>query len=338
MLRTCLNENISDYCASIISALIKAECEAATVQSNHGPESGSNIFNDGVVGEEMVHAGASIMLIRECLDRIAKKKGQMEKCTNECRKCLSVLKDVAPIVMPLLLHQSPEANSHVDPRSTIAEAWFLTMTSLVSICRNHEQIAASLVGDDVESFLGESLSIAIALIFLKDMGTKDASARAIQRGMSLDGPQTLAMLGFASECMLLGPSILVAGGRSILSVIQVNDAVGQSNIGVTILAASLLRAVSGALPPWAVEETPTLIQSMYVAMGSDCDKLIQILSAATKVAASAPFGAINSGELLAGRYLDVSNVHIESFLRQSKEVCVKGMFFQVAVLSSQYIM
>jgi len=332
VLRTCLNENISDYCASIISALIKAECEAATVQSNHGPESGSNIFNDGVVGEEMVHAGASIMLIRECLDRIAKKKDQMEKCTNECRKCLSVLKDVAPIVMPLLLHQSPEANSHVDPRSTIAEAWFLTMTSLVSICRNHEQIAASLVGDDVESFLGESLSIAIALIFLKDMGTKDASARAIQRGMSLDGPHTLAMLGFASECMLLGPSILVAGGRSILSVIQVNDAVGQSNIGVTILAASLLRAVSGALPPWAVEETPTLIQSMYVAMGSDCDKLIQILSAATKVTASAPFGAINSGELLAGRYLDVSNVHIESFLRQSKEVCVKGNWKKLKVI------
>ena len=83
-----------------------------------------------------------------------------------------------------------------------------------------------------------------------------------------------------------------------------------------ILAASLLRGVSGALPPWAVEDVPTLFLSLYVAMGSDCNKYIQILSASTKVRAASPFGAINAGELLAGRYLDVSSLHLDSFLNQ----------------------
>jgi len=332
VLRTCLKANISNYCASIISALIKAECEAAAVQSNRGPQSGSNIFSDCVIGEEMLHAGAYIVLIRECLDRIGKEEGQMEKHMEECRRCLSVLKEVSPLVMPLMLHHSPEATSHVDPRPTIAEAWFLTMTSLVSICKKHNHIASSLVKDDMESFMGESLSVTVSLSFLKDLGSRESSSPATQKGMSLDGPHTLAMNGFTSECMIAGPRILTKMGRSIVSIVQVNHIFDQSNIGVIILAASLLRAVSGALPPWSVEDTPTLAQSMYLAMHSDPDAFIEIFSAATKVTASANFGAIKSGELLAGRYLDVSNKHIESFLHQSKEVCIKGNWKKLKVI------
>jgi len=179
------------------------------------------------------------------MGKIGQKK--LESCTNETRKCLLVLKDVAPAVMPLLMHESPEAKSHVDPRPTIAEAWFLAMSSLVSICRHNGDIAASLVRDDVEYFLGESLSIAIALIFLKSLGSKTGSSPVSQKGMSLDGPHTLAFLKFESDCMLLGPSILSAAGRSILSGIQVNDTFGRSDIGAAILSASLLRAVSGEM-------------------------------------------------------------------------------------------
>merc|ERR1712194_45297 len=173
----------------------------------------------------------------------------------------------------------------------------------------------------------------IALIFLKSLGSKSVDGtHKFQKGMSLDGPHTLAFLKFASDCMLLGPSIVSAAGKSILSGIQVNDTFGQSDIGAAILAASLLRAVSGALPPWAVEEIPTLMRSMYVAFGSDCDRLIQILSVSTKVTASVPFWAIDSGELLAGRYLDVSHHHVESFLRQSKMVCTKGNWNKLKVI------
>lgn len=326
VLRASMKEAITDYSANITSTLIKAECEAATLQCNQGPESGSNFFNDNIVGEDMVHAGVYIMLIRDCLDRIAKTKGQVEKDMNECRMCLLVLKNVAPAIMPLLLHQSPEANSHVDPRITIAEAWYLTIGSLVSICQSHEQIASSLVGDGVESFFGESLSVAYALIFLKDLGTKKTLPPAIQKGMSLDGPHTRAILEcFVSESIRLGPSIVSAGGASILSSVQVDDDFGQqNNMGLAILISALYRSVSGAVPPWAVEESPTLFKSIYVAMGSNCDAFIQILHVSTKLKASVSFGGIRAGELLGGRYLDVSDRHIESFLTKSKEVCNKG--------------
>jgi len=90
----------------------------------------------------------------------------------------------------------------------------------------------------------------------------------------------------------------------------------------------------GALPPWSVEEVPTLIRSMYLALSSDCNKLIQTLSVSTKVTASTPILSLSSGELLAGRYLDVSHHHIESFLHQTKEVCTKGMFS--TTLASQF--
>jgi hypothetical protein len=272
----------------------------------------------------MAHAGVYIILIRDCLDRIAKNKDQIETGVQECRKCLSVLHYCAPVVTQLLVHSSPEANSHVDPRPTIAEAWYLTLGSLVSICRNHEMVAACLISDGVETIFGESLSLAMALIFLKELGTKKDPARPIQIGLSLDGPHTLAMQSFISGSVLLGPSILA--GTSILSVIQLNQlSFGTPQIcGPAVLIAALLRSVSGALPPWTVEDAPALFRSIYIAMGSDGDGFVQMLRVSTKLTASASFGGIRPGELLAGKYLNASDSHIESFLSQTKDVCNKG--------------
>ncbi len=297
-----------------------------------GPVAGSSYFNDCVVGEEMAHAGVYIMLIKESLDRIAKNNDDTEAGVNESRKCLSVLQKCAPLVMRLLVHSSPEATSHVDPRPTIAEAWFLTLISLVSICQNDSALASSLIGIGVEKFFGESLSLAIALIFLKDLGTKKDPARPIQIGLSLDGPHTLAILSYISESVLLGPSILAE--TSILSIIQLS----QSNFGSrpvcgpAILMAALLRSISGALPPWIVEEAPALFRSIFIAMEGDIEVFVQNLRASTKLTASASFGGIRSGELLAGKYLDASDSHIESLLSQTKEVCNKGNWQKMKVI------
>ena len=272
----------------------------------------------------MVHAGLYIILIRDCLDRIAKNKDEIETGVHECWKCLSVLQYCAPSVTQLLVHSSPEANSHVDPRPTIAEAWYLTLGSLVSICRNHEMVAACLIGDGVEKLFGESLSVVMALVLLKDLGTKKDPARPIQIGLSLDGPHTLAIQSFVSESVILGPSIIAE--TIILSVIQLNRSsfVAPQICGPAILIAALLRSISGALPPWTVEEAPALFRSMYIATGSDGDVFVQILRVSTQLTASASFGGVRPGELLAGKYLDASDSHIESFLSHTKEVCNKG--------------
>ena len=85
VLRASIKESITDYSANMITALIKAECEASTLQCNQGPNSGSNLFNDNIVGEDMVNTGVYIMLIKDCLDRIAKKNDQaVEKDAVEC--------------------------------------------------------------------------------------------------------------------------------------------------------------------------------------------------------------------------------------------------------------
>lgn len=272
----------------------------------------------------MANAGLFVLLIRECLNRIAKSMGQLEIRLIECQRCLKCLQHCAPLVKQLLLHPSPEPSNHVDPRPTIAEAWYLTSCSLVSICRSHDMFAACLINDGVDKFFGESLALFTALIFLKDLGTKKDPSRSIQLGCSLDGPHTLAIQSFISASILLDASIV-----SIIQLNQLNDTNFVS--GSAILIAALLRSFSGALPPWTVEEAPELFHSLYIATGSDAG-FAQTLRLSAKLTASTSFGGVRSGELLAGKYLDASDSHIESFVSQSKEVCIKGNWQKMKVI------
>ena len=280
------------------------------------------MFIDNVVGEEFLHAGCYILLVRDCIDRIAMKKDNNE--VIECHMCLSVLRSVAPVVIPLLVHHSPEATAHVDPRPTIAESWFLTLKSLVSVCQKNDKIASNLANEGIECLLADSLGVVMSLIFLKDLGTKTTTAPEVQRGMTLDGAQTLAMTSFSAESLKLGPSVL---SERAIDIVQVADALGSTSVCPAIFIAALLRAVSGALPPWSVEDLPDLFESVYISFGSNPDDFAQLLSISTKLKSALSFGGVRNGELLAGRYLDVSDNHIKSFISQTKEVCNKGMCF-----------
>lgn len=328
-MRICIGSMQSRYRLCVLFFCHVNECNLIHVPYHVGPDAGSSSFNDRVVGEDMAHAGLFIILIRECLNRIAKSMGQLEMRLIECQRCLKCLQHCAPFVKELVLHPSPESSSHVDPRPTIAEAWYFTSCSLVSICRS--QFAACLINDGVDKFFGESLALFTALIFLKDLGTKKAPSRSIQLGCSLDGPHTLAMKSFISESVLLGPIIL--NDASILSIVHLNQLNDTQYVsGTAILIAALLRSFSGALPPWTVEEAPELIKSLYIATGSDADGFAQILRVSAKLTASSSFGGVRSGELLAGKYLDASDSHIESFVSQSKEVCIKGNWQKMKVI------
>lgn len=327
LLRNCFKRCIPEYCVGVISAIIKAECDSATTQCNQGPPSGSNFFNDVIIGEDKLHAGAFITAVGECLSIISSRSN--ERSVEDCRRCVRILQSSAPVVIPLILHPSPEASGHVDPRPTIAEAWFRAMTSLVEICRNNEQIASHLIADNVQDLIGSTLYATIALTFGKDLGSKKAPPSTIQNGMSLDGPQTLAMMEFATESILLGPSILSAAGESFTNQVQlqpIQESPSAEALGAAIVATGLLRAASGALPPWAVELTPTLLRSVNTALGSDTDIFIAVLMIATKLQTA-------RGDLLAGRYFEnVSSIHIDSFLSKTKEICIKGMLLLCSVV------
>jgi hypothetical protein len=310
---------VTDYATDVASAVIRAECDAAVCQCDQGPISGSNIFNDNVVGDEMLHAGAYFMAVKDSLNRIVSHlKTGLEEALTELRRCLAILKRSAVAVHSLLLNKSSEATSHTDPRPTVAEAWFLTMTSLVSIFRG-ANLTSHLTSDDrVEELIGDALYVSIALIFMKDLGNKKSAPSTVQSGMSLDGPQTLAMMEFMTSAILFGPGGLAATARSFTTHFQLEHLIQSEELGATIIAAGLLRAASGALPPWAVELTPPLIRSLFIALGNNCDIFIQILKNSTKIKCS--------GNILAGRYFEhVSSVHIDSFLSKTRDACNRGM-------------
>jgi hypothetical protein len=333
LLRAC--QSMTDYSSGVLTALIKAECETAVAQCGQGPQSGSNLFKESIVGEAMIHSGAYVMLIGEYLKHVSSGKNMtMEDQVELCRRCVHVLKHSAPDIASILLHESPEATNHVDPRLTLAEAWFLTMKALASVCRNNEQINSSLVADNVQILFSESLSLAMLFIFMKDIGGKKRPAPDVQRGMSPDGPQTLAISDFIFESMLLGPSILSGSFSAFSAHIQLNcgNEVPSEVLGAAVISASLLRAISGATPPWVVEDTPILFNSIYTSLGSNLDLFIQTLGVSTKLETLTDAGALRAGEKLCGRYLDASDSHINSFLSKASECAAKNDWKKMKVV------
>jgi hypothetical protein len=150
---------------------------------------------------------------------------------------------------------------------------------------------------------------------MKDLGNKKSPPPEMQRGMSLDGPQTLSMMDFMADALLLGPNILAATSASFATHFDL----GHTIQGGPVIAAGLLRAASGALPPWAIELTPTIFRSLFTALGSNNDVFIQVLATCTQLNIG--------GETLAGRYFEsVSNAHIDSFLSKTREAVNKGEF------------
>ncbi len=333
LLRAC--QSMTEYSSGVFTALIKAECEAAVAQSDQGPSSGSNLFVEDVVGEEKIHSGAYVILIGEYLKHLSSNEHlTVETQIESCRRCVQVLKHCAPVVASALLHISPEATTHVDPRVTLAEAWFLMMKTLASICRHNEQVVSTLAAENVQVLFGESISIAMLFIFMKDIGGKKRPAPDVQRGMSPDGPHTLAICDFISEAMLLGPTIL-AGSISALSAhIQLNcgNEVSAEVLGAAAISASLLRAISGATPPWVVEDTPIMFKSMHTALGGNSELFIESLRVSTKLETTTAVGGLQAGEKLSGRYLDASDSHINSFLGKAGDTVARNDWKKMKVV------
>jgi hypothetical protein len=172
--------------------------------------------------------------------------------------------------------------------------------------------------------LGHPLPVVAIKMTTVTTGLAPHKKKMLSNGLLLNGLHTLAIQSFVSGLVLFGLSILAES--SILLVIQLNQLSFDTpqTYGPAILIAVLLQSISGALLLWTVGEAPALFWSIYIATGSNGDGFGQMLHVLTKLTASASFGGVQWGELLAGKYLDVSNGHIQSFLSQTKEVCNKG--------------
>jgi len=91
------------------------------------------------------------------------------------------------------------------------------------------------------------------------------------------------------------------------------------------MAAALFRMLSGALPPWAIENVPGLFRSMFVACNGDSAAFCKILSLAVDIRLRGSYGGVNAGEKMAGPFIEtLSDSSKKKLVVQSEESALKN--------------
>lgn len=158
--------------------------------------------------------------------------------------------------------------------------------------------------------------------------------------MSMDGPHSLALMSFLERAFSLGlfssmaHCVQVKLG-SCLSL-TVDAALTDPMCGMAVIAASLFRAVSGSLPPWAIDGIPHVHHALFsVGCHKDTVSFCRLLQLSMEMRFSPPsnnghdeatlgtsMAAYMDGSLLAGRFLDKMRPSLkEEFLVNCRQVC-----------------
>ena len=255
-------KDISEKAAKIIIACVISECEAIQEQCMNGPTSTSIIFTGDVVSPESIPAGLMVMALA---DIIALTSSTILQNHNtfpflSCLRTLTAIKD--PVLSTLLSTcQDPQCHSgaFIDPRPTVAEAWFQAMIALATYMLTNQSLTRTNEPSDAEILLMDTFLVAISLLFYSSLG-KTTIERAKDPGMSLDGPHGLAIMNFFISYFRLQPHMLRWAGERLRAIVPVNLAsfgytdTDSKFVGIAIVGAALFRSCQGALPPWAIDD------------------------------------------------------------------------------------
>ena len=296
-----------------IVLLNQCECQAIVSQCALGPLSTSPIFNESVIWESSIPSGIFIHLLGEIVEK-------------EQNRGIIALEALKSVVLETILHECPEPN-FVDPRPTLCEAWFLSLIQVTSLIGTSANYIAS--DDSTRTLLADSCCVALLLLLRVPLKRDRKSPDHL--GMSLDGPQTRAMLNFLESYFRLGPDALRAAAVSLRYRLDVDTESLDSDPasqGVGILGASLFRAASGGLPPWAIEVIPSLYSSLYIGCGNDTEvfcRMIQLSMTIRLGKSTHAFGAILPGELLAGRFFEgIREASKAAFVDKTRDACLSN--------------
>ena len=284
----------------------------------------SPIFNESVISENLIPSGIFVRLLGEIIEQ------QHEQGYRSVSNCITALHELRIVVLGALLLECPEPKiaSSVDPRPTLCEAWYLSLNELISSFGSASQVPCS--NTPIRAVLADTCCTCLLLLLYTSL-QRNSNESPNNVGMSLDGPQTRAMLDYLQNYFLLGPDMFRAVALSlryrldidIESIRVLSDAAAIP--GVAILGACLFRAASGGLPPWAIEVIPSLYAALYVACGRDSTAFCQMLEASMDIRLSKTspgFGAICPGQLLAGRYFESAKESSKvAFIEKSSELC-----------------
>ena len=296
--------------------LIAAECQAvsrffSTIVA--GGQQCSAIFDDSVISPDGVPAGVFIMSVgKQFVDRPADPHILLPQC-------VLVLCHVSSSVIDAILLPMPCSTdgSICDPRCSIAEAWF---TSLAAMAKSP---VAHLRSDHANQnrLLTETVVAAVVLMFSPKLGKEDSRSNVGHGGMSLDGPQSLAMMDFLSAFLALGSESLGLAVEELARRFPI-DVIGCCSPGLVVLLTALFRAVQGSLPPWIVESIPVVFSNLFCCglnknFAVFADALRASMVFRIPSSSPAPLRGVEPGQLLSGYAFDaLQDESKENFVQQ----------------------
>jgi hypothetical protein len=327
LLKALGSPDLPSSAVSLLQSLIRAECEAVLTQCGHGPASTSRLFHEDAISDENVPAGLFIQVLVETLSNAFLSHVPV----GALRNTLTVLFGSRQYVLQTMISgcSSPiQKDSFYDPRPVMAESWLICMTLLCRAMSMSGRLGSETLGQDsVQAVTDLLVDTFIAVVSLLMYGSleKTKQLRAEDPGMTLDGPQGLVLMEFLESYFFTGREMLQIGASRLVRQIPVE--MGNTSYceatGFGIVGAVLFRGIQGGLPPWAVENVPSVYASLYAALGKSVDDfgVMLELSMSIRLQENEQFGSVKGGSLLSGRYFEKMNDSAKgSFLRQAKEL------------------
>ena len=318
---SCADPGLSELASSAAKALINAECNAIIHHCRQDSNVPSSIFHEFVISEDSAPAGIFIYTVRQILENLRKTKLKKSILHGALSSCLSVLLGSKDSVFSALgTHTVSELNEWEDPRPTLLEAWLLAVNEMIKICFEldcHDNQQLKQLGS-------ETLVICVHILFSKQV-EKEKALPDMMKCVSLDGPQSLAMVEFFEEVFKFGKPMFSEIGILLGDRMQLEGLGGNSDvslIGGGIIVASIYRSASGSVPPWAIEYVPAIFKSLFNACG-DTQLFLAIIFAGAdlKLQNGVTYGAISSGKL-AGRYYDTLKQKArDDFMKKATLIC-----------------
>jgi hypothetical protein len=316
LIKTMSNPDFTPLGAEAVTSWILSECEAIERHCSAGASASSSIFVDNVICEDVLQAGAFVKKIGDLLIP-ARQDG---KSTILLPNIVAVLNQIGTPVLRTLVNECPEWTHPgiIDPRNSLCEAWMLTMESMVSFLPRLDRSLQETIG----RLLVDTCSAATLLLLYPT-----PTMKVDKKGMSMDGYQTIAMLDFFHGAYCLGSEMLHVVASNVASQVTVVDT-GQESVlnGRAIVGASLFRATSGGLPPWAMDHIPQVFEGLFAAHNRDLGSFQQFLSSSMVV-------RLATKELIAGKFIDtMSDTNKSAFVTSSMEEISKDNWRRFKVI------
>ena len=322
LLRSCADPYLPKLAIEATQKLIKRECSTVAHHFSQIDQYESSIFIEPNICEDTLSAGAFIIIIRDVLAKInciSIDESIPETYLSVIEGCLQVLEACKEDIYSVMNLRGPLISSGwEDPRMPIAEAWFLSLSELISVYKNfhlnHDEKMCNVVC--------ETVSVILYLAMFRRT-EKEAAPQICMESMSLDGPVTLSLIDFLCDAISLGQMIFSRIGIPFVDKVTFENGQACNDLnllGGSMLAVTLYRGSSGAFPPWFIESVPTLFEGLFNTC-RDINTFMTVLRTGAELITQVDLGFVPAGSKVAGYYFNVTKASAkEEFFNKTAEL------------------